>query len=71
MLMTIAVSFHPYYIQTAARSAAAPVASKAASAFGLVAASTVAVAFSYNTPAVSCDALPVHGVAGTNQERVS
>ena len=54
---------------TAARAAAAPVASKAASAFGLVAASTAAVAFSYNTPVVQCDALPVHGVPGTNQER--
>ena len=53
----------------AAKAAAAPVASKL-SALALVAASTAAVAFSYdNKSAVSCGALPVHGAAGTNQER--
>mmetsp|Transcript_24951 Transcript_24951/g.42743 ORF Transcript_24951/g.42743 Transcript_24951/m.42743 type:complete len:225 (-) Transcript_24951:130-804(-) len=52
----------------AARAAAAPVASKL-SGFALVAASTAAVAYQYGNSAVQCDALPVHGVAGTNQER--
>jgi len=54
----------------AARAAAAPVASKF-SGFALVAASAAAVAYQSDNKAsvVQCGALPVHGVAGTNQER--
>ena len=49
---------------------AAPVATKL-SGLALVAASTAAVVYQYDSKnsAVLCDALPVEGVAGTNQER--
>ena len=53
-----------------ARATVAPVSSKLAT---LVAASTVATIVAYNQyenkSMVQCDALPVHGIAGTNQER--
>ena len=54
----------------AARAAVAPVASKF-SGLALVAASAAAVAYRSDntTSVVQCGALPVHGVAGTNQER--
>ncbi|KAL7526171.1 hypothetical protein ACHAWF_001657 [Thalassiosira exigua] len=54
----------------AARAAAAPVASKL-SGLALVAASTAAIVLRNDDkgPDVQCDALPVQGVPGTNQER--
>ena len=54
----------------AARTAAAPVASKFSGLAMVAATAAATVAYqSNNKSVVECGALPVHGVAGTNQER--
>uniref|UniRef100_A0A7S2R098 Nucleoside diphosphate kinase n=1 Tax=Eucampia antarctica TaxID=49252 RepID=A0A7S2R098_9STRA len=53
----------------AVRAAAAPVASKAFAGFALAGVTGSAVLFGGNGVTAHCDALPVFGVPGTNQER--
>lgn len=58
-----------YQQSTAVRASAAPAAKL--SGLALVAASSAFIASTQfeNNKVVACDALPVHGIAGTNQER--
>ena len=70
MRLCIAAYLHCHYAQSMATRSTAPTTSKLATLF---AASTAAALVTYNQyenkSVASCGGLPVHGIAGTNQER--